>query len=160
MEKNCKLSIIIPMYNVGKYIDRCLSSCYHQDIDEIQYEVIVIDDGSTDDGYEKVMNWKMLHENLQCIHQENQGQSIARNHGMTFARGEYVWFLDADDEVEQNCLSYLLILSDWFVHLSWWVIVSQCPFSFPWFSSEEREIHSCPYSYEHLLQNLFSYCDT
>ena len=108
MEKRYLLSIIIPMYNAGKYIDRCLSSCYHQDIDEIQYEVIVIDDGSTDDGYEKVMNWKMLHENLQYIHQENQGQSIARNHGMTFARGEYVWFLDADDEIEQNCLSYLL----------------------------------------------------
>lgn len=108
MNGKCLLSIIIPMYNAGKYIDRCLSSCYHQDINEIQYEVIVIDDGSIDDSREKVMNWKIQHENLQYIYQENQGQSIARNYGMAFARGEYIWFIDADDEIEQDCLSDLL----------------------------------------------------
>ena len=64
MEENCKLSIIIPMYNAEKYITRLLTSCYQQDLEESLFEVIVIDDGSIDKGKDIVVEWQNAHTNL------------------------------------------------------------------------------------------------
>lgn len=108
MEKECKLSIIIPMYNAAKYITRLLVSCYQQDLEESLYEVIVIDDGSIDKSKDIVSEWQRTHTNLVYRYQDNAGQSSARNYGLSIARGEYVWFVDADDEIERNCLGKLV----------------------------------------------------
>ena len=108
MEKECKLSIIIPMYNAEKYITRLLVSCYQQDLEESLYEVIVIDDGSIDKSKDIVSEWQRTHTNLVYRYQDNAGQSSARNYGLSIAQGEYVWFVDADDEIEQNCLGKLV----------------------------------------------------
>ena len=108
MEKKCKLSIIIPMYNAEKYITRLLVSCYQQDLEESLYEVIVIDDGSIDKSKDIVSEWQRTHTNLVYRYQDNAGQGLARNYGLSIAQGEYVWFVDSDDEIEQNCLGKLV----------------------------------------------------
>ena len=108
MEKKCKLSIIIPMYNAEKYITRLLVSCYQQDLEESLYEVIVIDDGSIDKSKDIVSEWQHTHNNLVYRYQDNAGQGLARNYGLSIAQGEYVWFVDSDDEIEQNCLGKLV----------------------------------------------------
>ena len=89
------LSIIIPMYNVAPYIGICLDSIRKMELDEGLYEVIVIDDGSTDGGSEVVARYPEVH----YVRQENQGLSATRNRGIGMARGKYIWFVDSDDEV-------------------------------------------------------------
>lgn len=102
------MSVVIPMYNTEKYIERCIASCYNQDLDQSLYEVIVVNDGSKDRCGEIVQMLADRHDTLIYIEQENQGQGIARNHGVEMARGEYIWFLDADDEMEANCLGHMV----------------------------------------------------
>jgi glycosyltransferase involved in cell wall biosynthesis len=102
-----KLSIIIPVYNVEKYIKKCLDSIFMQDAISSEYEVIVVDDGTPDNSMEVVENFAKYYPNLIIIHQENQGLSSARNSGLKVAQGEYVWFVDSDDWIEKNCLNEL-----------------------------------------------------
>ena len=97
-----KLSIIIPMYNVEKYIAACLDSILNSDLPKDCYEVIIINDGSTDNGPEIAQKYVSRHDNFVYLTQENQGQSVARNNGLTKARGDYVWFVDADDELHKE----------------------------------------------------------
>jgi glycosyltransferase involved in cell wall biosynthesis len=89
-----QVSVIIPLYNKGLYIRRALDSVFAQTFDD--YEVIVVDDGSTDDGPQQVMADSDLR--LRLISQSNAGPGAARNRGISEAKGEYVAFLDADDE--------------------------------------------------------------
>lgn len=102
-----KLSIIVPAYNVGKYLDDCISSCFRQDLSTDDYEVIIINDGSTDRTLELALNWKERHTNITVISQENKGLSEARNAGMKASQGEYIMFLDSDDWISDNCLGKL-----------------------------------------------------
>jgi len=88
------VSVVIPLYNKEKYIERALSSVFAQTYPPL--EVIVVDDGSTDDGHEKVLNFN--NPKIILIKQENKGPGAARNAGLATARGKYVAFLDADDE--------------------------------------------------------------
>lgn len=97
-----ELSFVIPAYNAEKYIERCLYSIFSQDVDECRYEVIVIDDGSTDGTLRILKRLSESHGNLHIISQENQGVSISRNRGFRMAAGEYVWFVDADDYIMPN----------------------------------------------------------
>lgn len=90
------LSIIIPMYNAGKYISECLNSIIGQSLDD-DYEIIVINDGSTDDGAEKVAEYARKYPFIRLFDQENQGVSAARNLGLSMAKGTYIHFVDADD---------------------------------------------------------------
>jgi glycosyltransferase involved in cell wall biosynthesis len=90
----CEISVIIPLYNKGAYIGRALDSVFAQTFQD--YEVIVIDDGSTDDGPERVASY--TDERLHLIRQANAGPGAARNRGIREAKGKYVAFLDADDE--------------------------------------------------------------
>lgn len=98
------------MYNTEKYIERCITSCLSQDIPYSDYEVIVVDDGSTDNGYKVVKNICEEYNNVKLIFQENKGLSGARNTGLEYARGEYIWFIDSDDWIKNKCLSSLLEL--------------------------------------------------
>lgn len=99
-----KLSIIIPVYNVEKYIKKCLESCFKQDVTAHEYEVIIVNDGTPDNSMTIVEQFAKEYANLKIINQENQGLSAARNIGLKYAKGEYIWFIDADDYIEHYCL--------------------------------------------------------
>ena len=101
------LSIIIPMYNVEKYIIRCLDSIYNQSLDITKFEVIVVNDGSLDNSKELVQTHYLHYSNLKLISQENKGLSVARNVGLSQAKGQYVWFVDSDDWLAANSLKHL-----------------------------------------------------
>lgn len=100
-----KLSIIVPVYNVEKYIARCLDGLLHQDLTE--YEIIIINDGTPDNSMEYIEKQNKLHDNIIIIDQENGGLSAARNTGIRHARGEYLFFCDSDDTIVPNCLNKL-----------------------------------------------------
>lgn len=102
------LSIIIPVYNVEKYIDGTLSSIYNQLANENMFEVIVVNDGSPDNSMEIVEKYKKSHDNITLINQQNQGLSCARNKGLKYASGKYIWFVDSDDRIEPKSLCKLL----------------------------------------------------
>lgn len=102
------LSIIVPVFNVERYLTKCLDSLLSQDIDQDAYEIILVDDGSTDDGGEMCDRFASKHENSIVIHQKNQGLSVARNVGLTVARGRYVMFVDSDDFIQENILGVLV----------------------------------------------------
>ncbi len=106
------LSVIIPMYNVEEYVERCLSSLLNQDLDPDQYEIICINDGSPDRSGEIVKNLMMSFSNIQIIEQINQGVSAARNSGIDIATGKYLLFIDPDDFVEANSLQRVLDKAD------------------------------------------------
>ena len=108
-----KFSIIIPLYNKEKYIERCLDSLLDQGLEPNEYEVIIVDDGSKDSGALVVENYAKRNKDvrIELIIQKNQGPSAARNNGLNKATGEYVYFLDADDYLAPNALDCLYSLS-------------------------------------------------
>ena len=101
------LSIIIPVYNVEKYIRACFESVYRQNLKEDSFEVIVVDDGSEDDSIALIEDIIDQHSNITIVSQTNQGLSCARNIGLKNAIGRYVLFLDSDDLLVDGCLSEL-----------------------------------------------------
>jgi len=101
---NKKFSLIIPIYNSEKYIEKCLLSCVNQDIRLSEYEIIVINDGSTDGSLTILENLAKDFHNIIVIDSLNKGASNARNKGLNLAKGKYVWFIDSDDWIESNCL--------------------------------------------------------
>ena len=103
-----KLSIIIPVYNVEKYVAKCLRSCVNQNVSSTDYEIIVINDGSTDNSLKIIEGIASDTNNIRIISQPNKGLSEARNTGLKNARGEYVWFVDSDDWIEENCLGRII----------------------------------------------------
>lgn len=110
---NKRLSIIIPFYNVEQYIAQCLDSVYHQDIPEEEYEVICVDDCSPDNSISIVEEYARKHTNLVIVrNQYNRKLGGARNAGMDVATGQYVWFVDSDDFVENNCFQKLLTIAE------------------------------------------------
>ena len=102
-----KLSIIIPVYNTEDYLERCLASCLDQDIPESEYEIVVLNDGSTDGSLQVAERISSSHPNIRIVSQENGGLSRARNAGLREAVGDYVWFVDSDDYIARNCLGML-----------------------------------------------------
>ncbi|MBR3960005.1 MAG: glycosyltransferase [Bacteroidales bacterium] len=99
-----KLSIIIPVYNVEKYIAKCIMSCVNQDISLDDYEIIIINDGTKDNSLDVVNTISKGISNIRVYSQENSGLSVARNNGLSYAKGDYIWFVDSDDYIEDNCL--------------------------------------------------------
>ena len=103
-------SIIIPAYNAHSTIERCLNSIYQLPISETEYEVIVIDDCSTDDTTDVVKKYAIHHPNITLLVQpENHRAGAARNLGVSIARGKYVVFLDSGDELESGVLAAILL---------------------------------------------------
>lgn len=103
-----QVSIIIPVYNVEKYISPCLESLFRQGLDDHVFEIIIINDGSTDRSMEMISGIITQHRNVSVINQTNQGLSVARNVGMEKASGRYVLFVDSDDFLIDNSLSKML----------------------------------------------------
>ena len=103
-----RLSVIIPFYNVEQYIARCLDSVYRQDLSEEEFEVICVDDCSPDNSFQVVKEYEQKHTNLRIVkNMENRKLGGARNAGMEVACGEYVWFIDSDDLIEDNVFGTL-----------------------------------------------------
>ena len=100
------ISIIVPVYNVESYLRRCLDSIQSQTFSD--FEVILVDDGSTDNSGNICDAYVRTDHRFTVIHQSNTGVSAARNTGLNVARGKYINFVDADDEVLPNCLELLL----------------------------------------------------
>lgn len=100
-----KLSFIIPLYNCADYIVRCLDSIYSSNNDDECFEVIVIDDGSNDNGPSLVSQYALNHNNLVIRSFANAGASEARNRGLDIAKGDYVWFVDADDKIHSAAIA-------------------------------------------------------
>ena len=98
------LSIIIPMYKVEPYIERCLISCINQDISADEYEIICVNDGSPDSSASIARRIAEAHSNIKVVDRSNGGLSEARNTGLRIAKGDYVWFVDSDDWIKENCL--------------------------------------------------------
>ena len=98
---NIKVSVILPVYNGEKYIKKCMESLIDQTLKEI--EIICVDDGSVDGTLEALKEYENL-DNVTVITQENAGAGAARNKGMSYAKGEYLSFLDADDIFEKDML--------------------------------------------------------
>ena len=100
-----KLSIIIPVYNVEQYIGCCLQSCLSQaNVTADDYELVIVNDGTKDNSMQVVEEMTQGCTNITVINQDNQGLSMARNAGLRAAKGEYVWFVDSDDCIEEGCL--------------------------------------------------------
>lgn len=97
------LSIIIPAYNVERYVQACLDSVFALPLSESEMEVLVIDDGSTDSTPQILAKNALSHNNLRVMRQPNQGQSVARNWGIEEAQGEYILFVDSDDALTTPC---------------------------------------------------------
>ena len=90
------VSIIIPIYNVEKYIEQCFTSIYAQDISEDIFEVIAVNDGTPDNSMSIVKTIASQHKNLVIINQENQGLSVARNTGLDHEKWEISFFRNGD----------------------------------------------------------------
>ena len=98
-------SFIIPVYNAGKTIERCLNSILAQHYDN--YEVILVDDGSTDDSHEICKKFQTVDKRFKVYHQRNGGPSVARNRGLDIAKGEWICFVDSDDAIDECYLEKL-----------------------------------------------------
>lgn len=105
------LSIIVPVYNVEKYIRTCLRSIFNQNLDEKCFEVIIVNDGTPDHSMDVIQDIIEQHKNITVINQKNQGLSVARNVGMAAAKGQYILMIDSDDLLIENSLKPLLELA-------------------------------------------------
>lgn len=105
MDANYMISIIVPVYNMEKYLDECLNSILMQTFRN--FEVILVDDGSTDRSSEICDRYVESYSDWKVIHKKNGGLSSARNAGIDIAGGEYVCFIDSDDRVASNYLEIL-----------------------------------------------------
>lgn len=109
MDNKCLLSIILPFYGVEKYIGFCLESLFHQDLPENEYEIICVNDCSLDNSEAVVLQFAEKHKNIHLLrHETNKRLGAARNTGLLNASGKYVWFIDTDDYIENNCLKEIV----------------------------------------------------
>lgn len=95
-----KISIIVPVYNVEKYLRKCIDSILNQTFKD--FELILIDDGSTDESGKICDEYNLKDNRIKVIHKENGGLSSARNAGLDIAQGEYIGFVDSDDWIESD----------------------------------------------------------
>jgi glycosyltransferase involved in cell wall biosynthesis len=102
------LSIIVPAYNVDAYLERCIKSLYNQQLTENSFEVIIVNDGSTDSTGKIAKDLMTAYSHLQLIEQSNLGLSASRNAGLRLAKGKFLLFVDADDYLIENTLPGLL----------------------------------------------------
>lgn len=106
-----KVSVVIPVYNVEDYVEKCLDSVVNQTLDDI--EIIVVNDGSTDSSKEKINKYLEKYPNkIKYLEKENGGLSSARNFGMPHATGKYIAFLDSDDYIEKDAYEKMYNLAE------------------------------------------------
>lgn len=100
-----KVSVIVPIYNVENYLTKCIESIRNQTYRNI--EILLIDDGSKDSCPQLCDKASTVDNRIQVVHQLNQGRSAARNRGLNDAKGEYIFFVDGDDWIDENCIEIL-----------------------------------------------------
>ena len=110
MQDQPSVTILIPCYNGAKFLEACLNSCLSQTYSNI--EIIVINDGSTDNSLEILNQYASNHSNIKVYSQENQGLAETRNRLIEYTNGEYFFFLDADDLIPDNAIENLYNGSD------------------------------------------------
>ena len=118
-----KVSVIVPVYNVELYIDRCIQSIIQQTYKNL--EIILVDDGSTDNCGKICDEYALKDERIKVIHSENRGVGVARNIGLDCSTGEYLAFVDSDDCMEmtlvEDCVCFSkdkdadIVIFDWYV---------------------------------------------
>lgn len=108
--ENILVSVVVPIYNVSEYLVECLESLKKQTLTQI--EVIMVNDGSTDDSGKIAEQYQDKNPNFMLLNKENRGLSAARNTGMDVARGKYVYFLDGDDYLAENALESLYAIAE------------------------------------------------
>lgn len=104
-QKKIKISVIIPIYNMEKYLPECIDSVINNTLKDI--EIICVDDGSTDSSLAILKDYEKKDSRIKIIEKENGGLSSSRNSGIAIAQGEYILFLDSDDYIETKALEYL-----------------------------------------------------
>ena len=122
------LSIIVPVYNVERYLSKCIDSLLHQGLGTGEYEIILVNDGSKDNSQYVCENYVKANPNVYLYNKENGGVSSARNLGLEHATGEYVVFIDADDYLINNAYSYIfnsLVNKDVDIIRYWSTIVNE-----------------------------------
>lgn len=102
-----KVSVIVPVYNVEKYLNRCIGSILNQTFHD--FELILVDDGSTDESGAICDKYKQMDERVITIHKSNAGVSAARNTGLDAASGDYIMFVDSDDYIDSEMLQVMLL---------------------------------------------------
>lgn len=100
------VSIIVPVYNVEKYLDQCVNSLINQTYDKI--EIILVDDGSKDNSGRLCDEWAKKSNKIKAVHKKNAGLGMARNTGLEHVTGNYVMFIDSDDYLAENVVEKLL----------------------------------------------------
>ena len=108
LENHILLSIIIPVYNTEKYLSECIQSCLNQNISSENYELILVDDGSTDNSIQIIKSFQKNYSNIVVLQKINGGVSSARNMGINNAKGEYMLFVDSDDMIAENSLKKIV----------------------------------------------------
>ena len=106
MNREYKLSIIIPIYNTAPYLEKCINSVLKQKLKEI--EILAIDDGSTDGSLEIIKNIAKIDDRVKIFHQENKGVSSARNLGIENSSGKWITFIDSDDYLDENSICKMI----------------------------------------------------
>lgn len=104
------VSVIVPIYNVEKYLDQCIDSIVHQTYSNL--EIILVDDGATDSCPQKCDLWKEKDNRISVIHKKNAGLGFARNSGLEMASGEYVMYIDSDDYISGNMIERLTAVAE------------------------------------------------
>ncbi|MCR5809462.1 MAG: glycosyltransferase family 2 protein [Clostridiales bacterium] len=112
IRSNMFISFIVPVYNGEVYLAECLDSLFRQGVPEETYEVIVVDDGSTDGTRDILASYSAAKSNFWFFTQDHRGVSAARNLGLREAQGDYVWFVDADDFIQDNAIDELMKITD------------------------------------------------
>lgn len=102
------LSFVVPTYNVEEFLAECLDSLLNQDLSRDLYEIIVINDGSTDQSLSIAERYAEHNSNIKIISQKNSGLSMSRNRGVQEVSGKYIWFIDSDDWITADCLQKII----------------------------------------------------
>ena len=108
MENKYLITIIVAIYNGEKYLNECIDSILNQNYSRL--EIILVDDGSTDESGNICDKYLKKDKRVKVIHQKNGGVSVARNNALKISNGDYVCFIDQDDYIENDYVSYLLNL--------------------------------------------------
>ena len=112
IEEKIKFSVVLPIYNVEKYLNRCLDSVMNQTYKKL--EIILVDDGSPDSCPQMCDNWARVDDRIKVVHKKNAGLGEARNSGLDVATGDYIAFFDSDDYIDTRLFEelYTVIISD------------------------------------------------
>ena len=109
MKNEVTLSIIVPVYNAQRYLERCIESLIQQNVEH--YEIILVDDGSKDESLTICQKYERLNDHIKVFHQKNAGANAARKSGLAIAKGIYIGFIDSDDWIDENMFAQLLSYS-------------------------------------------------